>query len=109
MTVRRVKITGARGDWTAEVEGRRLPVIHNSWRQGPTGYLDPMVGVKLDGKRYQTFLAALRASDLVVMQRDTPGELSRAGYVGVFHFKDLLIGEKGSIALQLTERYADPR
>ena len=50
--MRIVKITGARGDWTAQVEGQRLAVIHNIWWTPPDAYHDPMIGAKIDGKRY---------------------------------------------------------
>ncbi|MBP6737216.1 MAG: hypothetical protein KA139_07245 [Rhodobacteraceae bacterium] len=104
---RQVHIVGARGDWTAEVEGRRLAVIHSCWRQGATGYHDPMSGANITGKRYDDFLDALKSHDLVVVQRDVPGSFARDGYVGVFRFKGLEIGPKGEISLTLVERYAD--
>ena len=72
-------------------------------------YYDPMVGAKLDGKRYLDFISALRAHNLVVMQRDVPGSFTRDGYIGVFHFKDLVVGDDGSITLELTSRYASPK
>lgn len=68
-----------------------------------------MNGAKLDGKRYQEFVEALRNEPLVVMQRDVPGKFDRDGYIGVFTFKDLSIGKDGSIGLSLVERYADPK
>jgi hypothetical protein len=105
---RRVKITGKRGHWLAEAEGRWLPVIHNSWRQGPNNYLDPMTGVSVDGKRYRDYVDALRGSDLVILQRDASAQLERDGYIGIFHFKDLILGEDGSIGLTIIDRYADP-
>jgi hypothetical protein len=104
-----VHIVGARGDRTAEVEGRRLAVIHSSWREGLTGYHDPMTAAKTDGRRYRDLLSALRAHDLVVVQRDAPGGLERDGYVGVFRFRDLAVGDDGAIRLTLVERYADPK
>jgi len=107
--MKRVKITGARGDWTAEVEARRLAVIHDTWFKPKDRYLDPMQGADLNGKRYQDFLTALQSSDKVVMQRDIPGTFTRNGYVGVFFFKDLVVGDDGSIGLTLTGRYADPK
>ena len=107
---KRVSIQGARGRWVAKVEGTWLGVIHASWRRGPTGYLDPMPGAKVDGKRYAELVEALRDHDKVVLQRDTdPISLARDGYVGVFHFKDLIVGADGSIGLTLTSRYADPK
>lgn len=106
---RQVHIVGARGDWTAKVEGRTLAVIHTSWRRGPTGYHDPMAGANTTGKRYTEFAEALKSNDLVVVQRDGPGSLARDGYIGVFHFKDLTIGSAGEISLTLVARYADPR
>ena len=104
-----VHIQGKRGAWTAEVEGRHLAVLHSTWRQGPSDYHDPMLGVRLDGKRYGDLVDALKAHDLVVVQKDAGENLDRAGYVGVFRFKDLLIGTRGEISLTLTERYADHR
>ena len=104
---RHVHIVGARGDWTAEVEGRRLAVIHTCWRQGLTGYHDPMEGANTTGKRYSDFVDALKSNDLVVVQRDVPGSFARDGYVGVFHFKDLNIGPAGDVSLTLVARYAD--
>lgn len=72
-------------------------------------YYDPMTGAKLDGKRYIDFLTALRNNDLVVMQRDVPGTFTRDGYIGIFYFENLVVGSDGSVSLQLTERYANPR
>ncbi len=108
--VRRLRITGARGDWTADVEGVRLPVIHTTWRDGPNKYRDPMVGEKLDGKRYQGYVELLLRSTEVVLQRDAdPQSLARNGYVGVFSFVDLDVEAGGAISLNLTKRVADPR
>jgi len=104
-----VHIQGKRGAWTAEVEGRQLAVLHSSWRQGASGYHDPMEGVKLDGKRYRDLVDALKTYDLAVVQRDAGENLDRDGYVGVFRFKDLEIGPGGEISLILTERFADHR
>lgn len=104
-----VYITGKRGDWTAMVEGRRLAVLHASWRTGTTGYYDPMSGAKTDGKRYTDYMSALVGSELVVVQKDKPGTLDRDGYVGVFKYKDLVVGGAGEIKLTLVERYADPK
>ena len=105
---KRVKITGERGRWLAEAEGRWLPVIHTTWRVGATGYFDPMTGAKVDGKRHGEYVEALKRETLVVVQRDKPGSFERDGYVGIFAFKDVLIGEDGSIRLTLVSRYADP-
>ena len=105
---RRVKITGERGRWLAEAEGVWLPVIHSSWRQGATGYHDPMTGAAVTGKRHAEYVEALRSRNLVIVQRDRPGSLDRDGYVGIFTFKDLIIGEDGSIRLTLVSRHADP-
>ena len=48
-------------------------------------------------------------NDLVVMQRDVPGTFTRDGYIGIFYFENLVVGSDGSVSLQLTERYANPR
>jgi hypothetical protein len=105
---RRVNIHGERGRWLAEVEGAWLAVIHTTWRQGATGYHDPMAGAKIDGARYTEFVQALRDHDRVVIQRDKPGTFDRDGYVGVFKFTSLEIRPDGAVSLILTERLADP-
>ena len=106
-----VKITGARGDWTAKVEGNpnRIAVLHDTWWTLPNKYFDPMESDRVGGKRYTDFVAALQASELVVVQRDVPGSFERESYIGVFVFKDLVIGDTGSISLNLVNRYANPR
>ena len=106
---KRVKILGERGRWTAEVDGKRLAVIHDTWRVGSTGYHDPMEGAKIDGKRYQEFVEALRGHPEVILQRDGKGSFARDGYIGVFAFTNLSINADGSIDLQLTNRVADPK
>ena len=100
------KITGGRGQWTADVDGVEMGVLHNTHREGTTGYFDPMDGAKLDGAKHDRLVAALQAGDVAVMQRDTPGDpaLSRDGFVGLFSFKDLEIGEDGSIRLTFVDR-----
>jgi hypothetical protein len=105
---KRVKITGERGRWVAEAEGRWLPVIHTTWRRGMTGYHDPMAGVRTDGKRYTEYVDALRRETHVIVQRDKSGTFERDGYVGIFTFKDLVVGDDGSVSLTLVARYADP-
>ena len=72
-----------------------------------------MRGVNADGRRYTEFIDALRREALVVVQKDKEREndrepLARAGYVGVFRFKDLEIGNDNSVKLTLIQRYADP-
>jgi hypothetical protein len=105
-----VKITGARGAWFAEVDGERLAVIHDTWWEGKDAYRDPMENVDVATKRYTDYVAKLRETDRVVVQRDKPnGSLEREGYVGVFSFKDLLVHPGGPIEMRLTARVASPR
>jgi len=107
MPLKRVRIRGERGRWVAEAEGRWLPVIHNTWRQGATGYRDPMEGTK--GKRHEEFVEALRSHEHVILQKDVEGTFFRESYIGIFAFKDLVIGDDGSVSLTLVSRYADPQ
>ncbi len=105
-----VTITGARGDWIADVEGERLAVIHDTWWSGKNAYSDPMEGVDVATKRYVDYVAKLRESDRVVVQRDKgQGSLERDGYVGVFTFKDLMVDPTGPIQMTLTARVANSR
>ena len=108
--IRPVKITGARGDWIADVEGERLAVIHDTWWSGKNVYRDPMTGVDVETKRYTDYVEKLRESDRVVVQRDKgQGSLERDGYVGVFSFKDLQVDPAGPIEMTLTARIASSR
>jgi hypothetical protein len=108
--LRAVTITGARGDWIADVEGERLAVIHNTLWTGREAYRDPMVGVDLGAKRYVDYIAKLQETDRVVVQRDKgQGSLERDGYVGVFSFKDLKVDPDGPVEMTLTARVASSR
>ena len=66
-----------------------------------------MIGAKIDGKRYADFLHALRTYDTAVMQKTAKdGSFARLGYVGVFRFSNLEIGESGAVDLKIVERLA---
>jgi predicted xylose isomerase-like sugar epimerase len=108
--IRPVTITGARGDWIADVGGERLAVIHDTHWSGKDVYRDPMTGVDVATKRYVEYVQKLRESDRVVVQRDKgQGSLERDGYVGVFSFKDLQVDPEGPIEMRLTARVANAR
>ena len=108
--IRPVTITGARGDWIADVDGERLAVVHDTWWTGRDAYRDPMVDVDLNAKRYIEYVAKLRETDRVVVQRDKgKGSLERSGYVGVFSFRDLEVDPAGPITMRLTARIAHSR
>ena len=107
---RSVLITGARGDWIVDVEGEKLPVIHDTWWTGRSGYRDPMAGVDVRGRRYLDYVARLQETDRVVVQRDKgKGSLERDGYVGVFSFRKLVLDPAGPVEMQLTARIASAR
>ena len=107
---KQVKINGVRGRWVAEVEGQWLGVLHHMLRVGPTGYAAPILPEHIGSKRLQELEDALRAHELVVIQRDKDSvSLARDGYVGVFHFKDLVFDPVRGIHMTFTGRYADPK
>jgi hypothetical protein len=99
------KITGLRGQWTADVDGRELAVLHSSHRVGTTGYFDPHRVEVADGAKQARLAAALRDNDVAVVQRDSDRtNISREGYIGLFSYQDLEIGEDGSIRLTFVDR-----
>ncbi len=99
----KARIVGHRGQWTASVDGRELPILHTTSRVGQTGYFDPMAEVGADGEKHRRLTDALIANDVAVMQRTTTdGAFTRDGYVGLFSYGDLEIGDDGSIKLTLT-------
>lgn len=99
------KIVGHRGQWTADVDGRELAVLHTTYRQGPTGYFAPPDPAN-SGAKFDRLRQALEGNDVAVIQRDAPDDpgLARTGYVGLFSYKDLEIGVDGSIRLTLVDR-----
>ena len=85
-------------------------MIHGTWWTGKDAYRDPMVDVDVTLKRYVDYVAKLRESDRVVMQRDKgKGSLDRDGYVGVFSFRDLDVDPLGPVSLRLIGRVASAR
>jgi hypothetical protein len=106
----RIKFTGSRGSWLARAGCDLLPVIHNTWYDGAGRYHDPMVGAKLDGAKYRSFVEALASGDRAIMQ-NTPDRstFARKGYVGLFRYEDFVIDDDGAITLRIVERLADPR
>ena len=98
------KIVGHRGQWTADVEGRELAVLHSSYREGTTGYFAPPKESR-SGAKFDRLRLALENNDVAVMQRDaSEGDGSREGYIGLFSYKDLEFGDGNSIRLTLVER-----
>lgn len=91
------------------VQGRRLAVLHATWRSGMTGYRHPMRGAKIEGQRYAADPAALTSETLVVVRKDRPGMPEKGGYVGVFTFTDLDVAESAAVSLRLAACYADPK
>lgn len=108
-----MKIHGQRGDWLAEVEGRRLAVLHNSFWDTRTGtYRAPIPREHPGQRRFEGLIVALTENDLAVMQIDRDRvSLARKGYAGVFRFCDLKIDASTEmlLTLRITERYAEPK
>jgi hypothetical protein len=108
-----VKIHGQRGHWLAEVEGRWLAVLHNSFRDTRTGIYRASISPEHPGqKRFEALVAALADNDLVVMQIDKDRHsLARKGYAGVYRFLDLRVDldDEMTLSLKITEKYAEPR
>ena len=99
--MRKPSIKGQRGSWTANFEGRDLAVLHDTWWTRSDGYFDPMENAATGGARYQSLVNALTTFDEIIMQKDGEG-FAREGYIGVFNFDNLSIGDDGSISLTLT-------
>ncbi|WP_439560647.1 hypothetical protein [Roseinatronobacter sp.] len=108
---KRVKISGERGRWVADVEGRMLGVLHHTLRVGADLYQAKISPEHPGQKRFKELVSALESYDLVVIQRDKDEQsLARDGYVGVFHFTDLNVDlENLELRLRFTGRYADPQ
>lgn len=91
--------------WTADFGGRQLAVLHNTlWNRSDHTYHTEIRPQDKGTKRLDVLLDALRRHDMIVMQRDrSRTDFTRNGYVGVFRFADLDIGDD-QLCLRLTER-----
>lgn len=108
--VHRVKIQGRRGSYLAEVEGRKLAVLHQTFYSPPYAYHHPFKNVAFTSPKVQALIEALQDNDLFVLQADAdPETLARKGYIGVFRFTDLRVHPEDGLSLRITERYADPK
>ena len=100
-----MRIVGRRGEWTADVEGRELAVLHNTHRVGARSYVDANRADVAASEKQARLVAALIENDMAVLQRDADAETrARDGFIGIFSYKDLDIGEDGSIRLTFVDR-----
>lgn len=108
---RLVKIDDTRGLGLAEVEGNQLAILfERHWNFHNKAYREPITPEDQGSDRLNAVLGALARHDLIVMRRDQPlpGEdLAYGTYIGVFRFRDLVIGSD-AFTLTLVERYASP-
>ncbi len=69
-----------------------------------------MTDADINGAKYRDYVTRLKEGDKCIIQKDADAEtLRRRGYVGVFRYSDLQLGDDGSIGLNIIARVADPK
>ena len=89
------KAIGEQGSWFAEVNGARLPCIHNYWLKR-LHYCDP--GVRPGEKQWDEFIAAIQAGGEVILTNSSPNEsgiFERKGYICAWKVSPPQVTENG--------------
>lgn len=106
--MRRLKATGQRGSWFAEVGGEQLPCVHQYWSRSGK-YDDPYVSENTPP--WPEFLHAISTGKKVILTKDIDqgdGKLpfKREGYIAVFEVENVKI-EDGHLRFAFSKRLAD--
>ena len=103
------KVKGERGSWFANVNGERLPCVHQYWI---TGTQHRSFRTIQNGAKDLALVKAIRELKKVVVTTDIVFdegcEFERTGYVGVFAV-DNVDWRRGELVFDLVERLADLR
>jgi hypothetical protein len=105
VTIPRLKATGSRGSWYAEVAGEKLPCVHSPNMRGSM-----YRAFWPDDQPHHDLLSAIRDAGKVIVRKSTrndddSGWMSN-GYIGVFSVKNAQV-EGDQLTFELVERLAD--
>jgi hypothetical protein len=105
------KAVGTIGSWFADVDGERLPCVHEYW-YCPPDYSDPEANP--GHPRFEEIVDEIRSKGRVIMQKDKPPYknsdnktiLLRDGYIAVFAV-DAIEFDKNGLRFRVTKRLFD--
>ncbi|MBB3264042.1 hypothetical protein FHW79_001657 [Azospirillum sp. OGB3] len=87
----KVKAIGQRGSWFADVDGERLPCVHQHWVAG-NRYHDPQA---IPGeKKWDELIGAIRRGRVILTKDKVSADqrsFKRRGYVAVFAVDDVKV------------------
>jgi hypothetical protein len=100
MGVPKLKATGQRGSWFAEVDGESIPCGHKHWTRNTRGsmvYDDPYFSPETEAK-WEPFVAALKAGKRVILTNDNVSDeghaFERTGYIALYAIDNVeIVGE----------------
>jgi hypothetical protein len=95
--VSKLKAKGSRGSWFAEVDGERLPCVHEHWARKWPDYNDP--GIKPGGRKENEYIDAIKNGTVILTTDDVvsqePFRFSRTGYVAIYTVEDVTADDSG--------------
>jgi hypothetical protein len=100
------KATGHRGSWFADVEGERLPCVHEHWKCGDR-YRDR--DARPGEGKWVNFIDAIGTGKKVILTKDKippHGPWQRAGYIAVWSVDDVSAGD-GALCFRFVEKLDD--
>lgn len=109
MGMAKLKAKGQRGSWFAEVEGQRLPCVHQHWCKNGR-YHDPNVQPGIPP--WPEFIDAITRERRVILTRDVAhgsGEnigFTRNGYIAIFAVDDVALDGR-NLTFRFTQRLDD--
>lgn len=112
MGVPKLKATGQRGSWFAEVDGEFIPCAHKHWTRTAPGsmtYDDPHFSPETEAK-WEPFVAALKAGKRAILTSDDVTNeghaFERTGYIALYAIDDVeIVGE--NLRFRFTKRLAE--
>lgn len=106
----RFQAVGERGSWFAEVNGERVPCVHEHWvtrNKNGMYYDDP--GYSETGPKWPEFIRELKTLNRAVLTKDTfvpGGAFERQGYIALFDINNVRI-ENDHLRFNFVARIAE--
>jgi hypothetical protein len=102
----KIKATGQRGSWFADVAGEQIPCVHDYWLKG-LHYTNPEG--RVGEKQWDDYIAAIKEKLTVVLthsQLGDDGTFKRKGYVATYAVANVAVTGAG-LELDLVRRIAN--
>jgi hypothetical protein len=92
----KLKARGSRGSWFAEVDGKRLPCVHQHWVKR-LQYNDP--GITPGVRKNDEYINAIKDGMVILTTDDIvshePFQFKRTGYVAIYTVDEVVADDNG--------------